>query len=506
MSPPDPAYNATETLEKSKPFGGHRDHHRGVIASLPYSCFSELCIVWIEKAESNNGPDYNVQGDNELEVLYGQDFEEDETRSRLDETRPGAEAFIAVSDQGKSTIDETEDEDDDYNPLPDGIDYHEIFSLTTTDRKFSPIFTGGIPVYNPNVIPHPTDHTLWIMIAQREQSGEQIFVSQEMTCNVGLLNDVMVCTAEPATIPIEPSIVGNCSGDLAYFNSRGGPRDARMCYGPDAPYILYGSQSSYSCIGIWIEDARMLLDDFHAERSVVPKLFTHATELQRPPPVGGMEKNFFLFWDSSNRAYAHHDIYPHRVFAQVEFDGSVGPNLGVNSASKDDVCLSMYMPALAPELESIHQATNSLSITLCKRADPGCTPNASNTFIFTIFQHKSYHDWHGIYEPYVMVFQRDSPFEVHAISQRPIWIHGRGPLTKETGSLLYSDPNKEIPSGHTEMFYVTSISWKTHGQKYHGYLDDPLFLAFGIEDTRAGLIDVLAEDLFSDLGYCPGKM
>jgi hypothetical protein len=453
------------------------------------------------KAESNNGPDYNVQGDNELEVLYGQDFEEDETRSRLDETRPGAEAFIAVSDQGKSTIDETEDEDDDYNPLPDGIDYHEIFSLTTTDRKFSPIFTGGIPVYNPNVIPHPTDHTLWIMIAQREQSGEQIFVSQEMTCNVGLLNDVMVCTAEPATIPIEPSIVGNCSGDLAYFNSRGGPRDARMCYGPDAPYILYGSQSSYSCIGIWIEDARMLLDDFHAERSVVPKLFTHATELQRPPPVGGMEKNFFLFWD-----YAHHDIYPHRVFAQVEFDGSVGPNLGVNSASKDDVCLSMYMPALAPELESIHQATNSLSITLCKRADPGCTPNASNTFIFTIFQHKSYHDWHGIYEPYVMVFQRDSPFEVHAISQRPIWIHGRGPLTKETGSLLYSDPNKEIPSGHTEMFYVTSISWKTHGQKYHGYLDDPLFLAFGIEDTRAGLIDVLAEDLFSDLGYCPGKM
>jgi hypothetical protein len=164
------------------------------------------------------------------------------------------------------------------------------------------------------------------------------------------------------------------------------------------------------------------------------------------------------------------------------------------------------MPALAPELESIHQATNSLSITLCKRADPGCTTNASNTFIFTIFQHKSYHDWHGIYEPYVMVFQRDSPFEVHAISQRPIWIHGRGPLTKETGSLLYSDPNKEIPSGHTEMFYVTSISWKTHGQKYHGYLDDPLFLAFGIEDTRAGLIDVLAEDLFSDLGYCPGKM
>ncbi|KAG9700497.1 hypothetical protein KCU95_g2045, partial [Aureobasidium melanogenum] len=439
----------------------------------------------------------------DLDALYGQDFDEDEAKFKTTNARLDAEPSVTAFDNAKNTTDASDDEDDDYDPLPDGIDYHEIFSLTTTDRKFSPIFTGGTPIYNPNVIPHPTDHTLWIMIAQHEQSGEQISVSQEMTCNVGLLNDVMVCTAEPTVIPIEPSIVGNCSGELAYFNSRGGPRDARMCHGPDAPYILYGSQSSYSCIGIWVEDARMLLDDFHAERSVVPKLFTHATELQRPPPVGGMEKNFFLFWDSNNKAYVHHDIYPHRVFAQLEFDGSVGPNLGVNSANKDDVCLSMYMPTLAPDMESIHQATNSLSITLCKRADPRCTPNTSNTFIFTIFQHKSYHDWHGIYEPYVMVFQRDAPFAVHAISQRPIWIHGRSTLTRDTNSLLYSDPDKDIPAGHTEMFYVTSISWKTHGQKYHGYLDDPMFLAFGIEDTRAGLIDVLAEDLFSDLGYCP---
>lgn len=443
---------------------------------------------------------------NNLDALYGQDFDEDEAKTKTTASTVAAESSNTAVESTITPNDADDDQTDEYNPLPDGIDYHEIFSLTTMDRKFSSIFTGGMPIYNPNIIPHPTDHTLWIMIAQREQSEEQISVSQEVTCNVGLLNDVMVCTAEPTVIPVEPSIVGNCSGDLAYFNSRGGPRDARMCHGPDAPYILYGSQSSYSCIGIWVEDARMLLDDFHAERSVVPKLFTHATELQRPPPVGGMEKNFFLFWDSNNKAYVHHEIYPHRVFAQLEFDGSVGPNLGVNSANKDDVCLTMYMPKLAPELESIHQATNSLSITLCKRADPGCTPTTANTFIFAIFQHKSYHDWHGIYEPYVVVFQRDAPFEIHAISQRPLWIHGRGPLTKDTHSLLYSDPEKEIPSGHTEMFYVTSISWKTHGQKYHGYLDDPIFLAFGIEDTRAGLIDVLAEDLFSDLGYCPGKM
>lgn len=437
-----------------------------------------------------------------LDALYGQDFDEDEDRP--DRSLSGTDSAKTTANDTVTSSDETDDQDDEYSPLPNGIDYHEVFSLTTADRKFSPIFTGGVPIYNPNIIPHPTDHTLWIMIAQLEQSGQDIAVSSEVTCNLGLLNDVMVCTAEPTAIPIEPSISGNCSGELAYFNFRSGPRDARMCHGPDAPYILYGSQSSYSCIGIWMEDARMLLDDFHAERTVVPKLFTHATEVQRPPPVGGMEKNFFLFWDSENKAYVHHDIYPHRVFAQLNFDGSVGPNLAGLSASKDDVCLSMYMPSLAPQEESIHQATNSLSITLCKKADPGCVATDANTFVFTIFHHKSYHDWHGIYEPYVMVFQRYAPFTVHAISQRPIWIHGRNALTRDTQSLLYSDPNKDIPEGHTEMFYVTSISWKTHGQKYHGYLDDPMFLAFGIEDTRAGLIDILAEDLFSNLGYCPG--
>jgi hypothetical protein len=52
------------------------------------------------------------------------------------------------------------------------------------------------------------------------------------------------------------------------------------------------------------------------------------------------------------------------------------------------------------------------------------------------------------------------------------------------------------------MFYITSMSWKGHDQKYHGYIDDVLFLAFGIEDTRAAAIDVKAADLMQDLALC----
>lgn len=120
-----------------------------------------------------------------------------------------------------------------------------------------------------------------------------------------------------------------------------------------------------------------------------------------------------------------------------------------------------------------------------------------------VFHHKTYYDFHGIYEPYVLLFRQAAPFALHGISQRPLWIHGRQALTAETGALQYAGrPAEDIPEGHTEMFYVTSISWKGHAQRYHGYLDDVVFLGFGIEDTRAGLIDVLAEDLVGDLGLC----
>ena len=103
----------------------------------------------------------------------------------------------------------------------------------------------------------------------------------------------------------------------------------------------------------------------------------------------------------------------------------------------------------------------------------------------------------------MILFKSNAPFAVHAISQRPLWIHGRNNLTKWTGSLQYEGrPESDIPEGHTEMFYITSMSWRGHDQKYHGYADDTLLLAFGIEDTRAAAIDIKAGDLLQDLGYC----
>jgi hypothetical protein len=276
-----------------------------------------------------------------------------------------------------------------------------------------------------------------------------------------------------------------------------------MFYGPDAPYVVYGSQSTISCLGQWIQDARALVPDDHLgplELDAAP--FANATELDRPPPRRQVEKNWFLFWDSDGRAHVHSDLLPTRAFAPLGADGSVGDNLGPQSAARDDVCLDRYVPK-PQELESVHQATNSLAVTLCRRADPDCIPADDNTFILTVFQHKTYHDYHALYYSYPMLLQSKAPYSIHGIAEKPIWIHGRGPLTnKSKANQYYGRPEDEIPRNHTEMHYVTSISWKMHGQRSHGFIDDPLFVSFGIEDTAAGAIDVAAGDLLQDLALC----
>jgi hypothetical protein len=406
------------------------------------------------------------------------------------------------NEKNGTKTDAIEDEGEDVYIIPDRGNYRELFSLTTRDRKFIPIFLDGDVAYNPNIIPHPTKYDLWIVVAQHEQSGQGLKPSGQLTCTAGFLNGVLVCTETPTIMPISESIYGICEGDLAVYNFRLGPRDGRMFYGPGVPYIAYGSQSQYTCLGIWIQDIRTLLEPFHLEQDTLGNIFKGATELRRPAPWKGVEKNFFVFWDSSGKAYAHHDIYPNRVFAQIDMDGTVGPDLAPAIAKKDQVCMAQYMPAVTFKQETIHQATNSLSITLCKRKDPKCVPSDSNTFIMHLFHHKSYWDYHGVYEPYVLLFQQAPPFAIHSISQRPLWIYGRNALTRETRALQYEGREEYIPEGHTEMFYMTSISWRTHGQKYHGYIDDPLLLAFGIEDSRSAIMDVLAGDLLQDLAYC----
>ncbi|MCJ1444198.1 MAG: hypothetical protein MMC23_004699 [Stictis urceolatum] len=379
---------------------------------------------------------------------------------------------------------------------------NELFSVSTPSKKYFNIDFGDQEAINPNIIPHPSLKETWIVVAQLQRSDIQNTIwFAELVCNAAFKDGALKCLKAPIILPIAATTsgIGKCQGNIEHFSMNVGPHDARAFFGPKAPYTMYGSNSAFTCFGQWIQDLRVLTD--WGYETIPENHFKMGTEIQRPPPYQEIEKNWFIFWDRDDKMYAHYDVWPKRVYAQLSFDGSVGPDLAPAPALFDQQCMSRLMPPVNEEPfttdkhESIHQATNSLAITLCKRSDPKCKPNDENTLVFTIFQHKKFYQFHPVYEPYVFLFKRKAPFDVYAIGQKPIWIHGRGRNLEngQTGQNAWDG---------TELFYITSISWKKQGLKYHGFIDDELFLGFGVEDKRSAGIDIVAGDLFLDLGFC----
>jgi len=368
-------------------------------------------------------------------------------------------------------------------------EYHEVRSVSTPDGKHFNITFPGYITMNPNILAHPRDPGTWVVTAQH-YPRERNFTSgwcAELSCDAKFEPGGNLTCVTPPMFAIVPSTTspGFCKGDIANINLNVGPHDARVFYGPEFPYIIYGSQSHHTCFGQWVQDFRLTVDWGLFWNPEDP--FSFQTEIQRPGKYGVMEKNYFIFWGMDNKTiYAHYDSSPKRSFAKLNMDGSAGEDLAPQAYAKDEVCWQKHltMNPLPTEKEtgwksSVHQASNALSVTMCKRSDPDCKRLDSNTYVIQIYQHKIGNGFmHARYEPYVMMFQQVPPFAMHAISAKPIWIHGR--------------KDKE------SMIYVTSINWKPHDSKYHGFLDDELFINFGIEDSRTAGIDVTAEALLVD--------
>lgn len=409
-----------------------------------------------------------------------------------------------------------EDEDE---PLVDETFYRKIYSTSTSNKKYFDVRMGRFPAYNPNIIPHPSNEDQWIVVAQHEKSASKDPVFAQLVCNAAFSNNELACIDVPSIAPYagtnrspkEMKAGRKCGPKYNFLNYNVGPHDARVFWGPDAPYTIFGSNSHIICFGQWVQDFRRLFGSWGLDGQ--PAVFEDETELRRPDPQrpdpsknGSLivEKNWFMFWDMQGKAYVHHDIAPPpRVFAEVRPDGKPGPNLAPKAATNDNKCMARYMPKPAKDLEGVHQATNSLSVTMCKRGE--CTPNDDNTFVVTIIHLKTFYDWHGQYEPYVVVFRQRAPFELYAVSEKALWINGRAYWNGKAAAKVHKwkpVPAKDLVKGHAEMVYVTSMTWKAHGQRYHGYLDDIMFLGIGIEDARPGAIDIYASDLLQDLGLC----
>lgn len=294
------------------------------------------------------------------------------------------------------------------------------------------------------------------------------------------------------------------------LNMNIGPHDARVFMGPQSSaYILYGSQSDHDdmCFGQHIQDLRMLLE---WGPFIAPDLmFNKAVSIRRPPPRRGIEKNYFVFWDKDDQIYAHYDLEPRRSFSRIDPDGKHHGNLAQRSRATDEPCWERWVKETAYS-NGTHQATNSLMVTLCNRADKDCVATDANTKIMTIFQKKLSYNFHAFYLPFVLLFDRTPPFAMHAITAKPFWVKGQRAPNEPMPPHEQVTVHGNITSAfyQPEMLYMTAMNWKIQGLDYHGYLDDVLWLSFGREDTWMGAVDVTAGALLGDMKTwieCPAR-
>ncbi|BFZ53429.1 hypothetical protein PYCC9005_000452 [Savitreella phatthalungensis] len=388
--------------------------------------------------------------------------------------------------------------------LDNEIVHLPIYSRMTIDgRMFKTDFLSENG-YNPNFIPHADDLDVWWMVAQRDkQHDDNVFWNTEIVCEARFINDTMTCLKPPVPLPIAATNADHCVADMSDWKDQIGPHDARVFYGPDAPYIVYMSQSNFNCLGQWIQDFRRITDwSYRPTTNVSSDVFFYPTNIQRPPPYRRVEKNWFLFWDHDGDMYVHYDVTADntRVYSRLYANGSVSDDIALQSAEHDKQCMLRYMPKVRPfpYPEWVHQATNSLSLTLCDRADPTCEPTRANTVIVTLIQTKTFY-YHGQYEPYLMLFRQEAPFELYGFTTVPFWYTGRGAPNDGWADGTYK------PKDQSQMIFTTSLNWASRGQTYHGYLDDRVLIGFGVEDQASAGIDSTFGELLVDLATCDGR-
>ncbi|KAM5362446.1 hypothetical protein ACJZ2D_012528 [Fusarium nematophilum] len=134
----------------------------------------------------------------------------------------------------------------------------------------------------------------------------------------------------------------------------------------------------------------------------------------------------------------------------------------------------------------VHQSTPMLSLTLCNRG--ACEPNDQNTVMLGMVQRR--HDPPGApflwYDRRIAVYSAAAPYNMLSVSKR-LTYHGEvdGKYVW-TGSMVYFGNQTRFPPTN------------------HGFLDDEIWLSFGIKDSAAGWIDIEARELVKDHYLCDG--
>jgi hypothetical protein len=293
-----------------------------------------------------------------------------------------------------------------------------------------------------------------------------------------------------------------------------GPEDMKLFWtGLGEPLLIFTHQvdDAVRCQGQFIIDARAAvpeLGEILSTDAELPKIRFHEPEgLRRIAPSGEesdpryqREKNWAPVQApfSSDKEELLFMVEPSQLFRFTDVNGVVKSVIKEEDqhsaveapyplhAKEKDPWRSEHQTCLHDVMLSdghVHQSTPMLSVTLCDRGD--CHPSPENTVLIGMVQRR--YDFPTWYDRRIATYASVPPYNMLSVSKK-LTYHGETETGTYawTGSMVYYTHHRHFPPPN------------------HGFLDDEIWLSFGIKDADGGWIDVRARELIDDHYLCEG--
>ncbi|KAK9431336.1 hypothetical protein V1505DRAFT_309400 [Lipomyces doorenjongii] len=313
------------------------------------------------------------------------------------------------------------------------------------------------PRYNPNILPFPKGYKHpYIGFARQSPLGvlyhhEIVWCEMDWSETPAVGRKILVC-AQPAQVlklAEWASKPGSCKS-IPFLSLKEGHSDPRIMFSPRGePLMVVGNNGQSNCMGQFVIDLRVVVPGLNWKMNLrhVPIRYKELTELPRPV-YNEIEKNWFVMWDESNIGYVQHET-EHRSVSSLDAPPKKQVNIATSGIPKCLSGLKRQIKDRKSQANDIHQATNSLRVTLC---DFPCIPTIHNTVIIELMHMKYKNVYELFYRRYAIIMNVTAPFN----------IIGR------TGSLMYAGTDERT------MLYSVSITWDHEHHREHGEWDEEL--------------------------------
>ncbi|KAK9450332.1 uncharacterized protein V1518DRAFT_413573 [Limtongia smithiae] len=333
---------------------------------------------------------------------------------------------------------------------------------------------GPDPAYNPNLLPYPigSPHPYIGFARVTPKEGEighheLVYCDMEWSSTPVIKRRILTCASgKAAAVPLPEweSPEGFCSEELSFLTLKNGHTDPRIFFSTRGePLMIIGTNGIHNCLHQYIIDLRAVVPGLSTKMNLdsLPVRFAQLTELNRRE-INEIEKNWFILYDPNGREYVHHDIANRSlsVFDNPHIAGTEVRNIANPTPSEVLSLLKDYSND-ENSANHMHQATNSLRVTLC---DFPCIPTIHNTVLIEIIHVKYKNIFEIFYRRYVIVMNATAPFD----------IIGRTP------NLMYAGTDEQT------MIYTVSMAWDHNHYRRHVPWDEE---KYGGQDVWKSLRD-----------------